>query len=282
VISDALPAETARPVVIQPSRGLLRINVGELWAYRELLAILVWRDIKVRYKQTAIGVAWAVLQPVTTMIVFTLVFGKFANFPSQGLPYPVFVFSGLLPWLYFASSLSASSMSVVSNVNLVTKVYFPRVLLPLAAVSVPAVDLLVSSVVLAALMLWFGIAIGPLAPLILVFLVLALATAFGTGLFFSALNVRFRDVPYIIPFLVQIWLYLSPVIYPVSALPERWQWVLSLNPMTAVIDGFRWALLERPAPDPAKVAVSALVAVLMVLAGYAFFRRAERQFADKI
>ena len=271
-----------RVAVIKPSTGWPTIDLRELWHYRELLGILVWRDVKVRYKQTLIGVAWAVLQPFMTMVVFTVIFGKFAKFPSDDLPYPIFVYSGLLPWTYFASSLTQSSSSLVANATLVTKVYFPRVLLPLAAVSVPVVDFLLALVVLVGMIFYFGVPLGSAVALAPLFLLLGLATVLGVGFWLSALNVRYRDVPYAIPFLVQIWLFLSPVIYPAGALPEHWKWLFSLNPMNAVISGFRWAVLDTPAPDVRQLVLGCLAATIFLVSGLAFFKRSEPRFADTI
>jgi homopolymeric O-antigen transport system permease protein len=278
----AVPDRDARVTVIKPAPRWPHLDVSELWHYRELLARLVWRDVVVRYKQTSIGITWAILQPFLTMVVFTFVFGRFANFPSKGLPYPIFTYSALLPWTYFASAVALSSVSIVSNRALVTKVYFPRVLLPLAAVTVPIADFLPAFLVLVGMMFWYStfptIAIL-LAPL---FLLMALAAALGVGLFLSALNVRYRDVPYAIPFLIQIWLYLSGVVYAIDALPEKWQWVLSLNPMTAVISGFQWGVVGTPAPELAKTLVSIAATGLFVVIGLWFFRRSEPRFADTI
>jgi homopolymeric O-antigen transport system permease protein len=272
----------ARVTIIKPAPRWPHLDLPELWHYRELLARLVWRDIAVRYKQTSIGIAWAVVQPFLTMVVFTFVFGRFANFPSKGLPYPIFTYSALLPWTYFASAVALSSASIVSNRGLVTKVYFPRVLLPLASVSVPIADFLPAFLVLVGMFFWYStfptIAIL-LAPL---FLAMALAAALGVGLFLSALNVRYRDVPYAIPFLIQIWLYLSGVVYAINSLPEKWQWVLALNPMTAVINGFQWGVLGTSAPELSKTLVSVAATVLFVVVGLWFFRRSEPRFADTI
>jgi lipopolysaccharide transport system permease protein len=217
-----------------------------------------------------------------SMIGCTLIFGKFAQFSSEGLPYQVFAFSGLLPWTYFASALALSSASVVSNQNLVTKVYFPRVFLPFAASAVPAVDFAVAFVVLLGLMAWFGVGIGPAIAMLPLFLALAFVTALGVGLFLSAINVRYRDVPYAIPFVVQLWMWLSPVAYAVTALPENYQWIFALNPMTGVINGFRWALLGTPAPSPGQLAVSVAAAFVFFVGGLAYFRRSEPRFADTI
>ena len=272
----------ARVTVIKPSPRWPHLDLAELWHYREVMAHLVWRDVSVRYKQTSIGVAWAVLQPFLTMVVFTFVFGRFANFPSKGLPYPIFTYSALLPWTYFASAVALSSVSLVSNRGLVTKVYFPRVLMPLASVSVPIADFLPAFLVLVAMMAWYSV--WPSLALLLApfFLLMALVAALGVGLGLSALNVRYRDVPYAIPFLIQIWLYLSGVVYAISALPERWQWVLSLNPMTAVITGFQWGVVGTPAPELGKTLVSVAATAIFFVVGLWFFRRSEPRFADTI
>ncbi len=282
VDSASEPSSSPRVTVIRPAARWPHLDIPELWHYRELLLRLAWRDVAVRYKQTSIGVLWAILQPFLTMVVFTLVFGKFANFPSKNVPYPIFVYSALLPWTYFASSLSAASSSLVSNKALVTKVYFPRVLLPLAAVLVPLVDFLFAFVVLVGLMAWFDVWPGLALVLAPLFLLMALLTALGVALFLSAVNVRYRDVPYAIPFIIQIWLFLSGVVYAISALPEKWQWVLALNPMTAVISGFQWGVLDAPAPDLGKTLVSIAAMAVIFVVGLWFFRRSEPRFADTI
>jgi len=279
----AEPADRSdRVVVIRPDPRWPHLDAGELWHYRELLFRLAWRDIAVRYKQTSIGVTWAILQPFVTMVVFTLVFGKFAEFPSKGVPYPIFTYSALLPWTYFASAVAISSASLVANKALVTKVYFPRVLLPIAGVSVPALDFLLAFVVLAGMMVWF--AVWPslailLAPL---FLFMGLVSALGVGLFLSAVNVRYRDVPYAIPFLMQIWLYFSGVVYAITALPEHYQWILALNPMTAVINGFQWGVIGTEPPGLGKTLVSVAAASFFFVGGLWYFRRSEPRFADTI
>ena len=273
---------SARETVIRPAPRWPHLDVRELWHYRELGFRLAWRDVAVRYKQTSIGVLWAILQPFLTMVVFTLVFGKFADFPSKGVPYPIFVYSALLPWTYFASSLSTASSSLVSNKALVTKVYFPRVLLPLAGVVVPLVDFLIASVILVGMMFWFTVWPSPALALAPLFLLMALITALGVGLFLSALNVRYRDVPYVIPFVTQIWMYVSGVVFALTALPERWQWLLAINPMTAVINGFQWGVLSSPAPDLGKTLVSVASMVVMFTVGLWFFRTSEPRFADTI
>lgn len=271
-----------RVTVIRPAPRWPHLDLPELWHFRELLFRLAWRDIAVRYKQTSIGITWAILQPFLTMVVFTLVFGKFAEFPSNGVPYPIFTYSALLPWTYFASSVALSSSSVVSNRTMVTKVYFPRVLLPLAGVTVPIADFVFASAVLVGMMAWFQV--WPIWAIVLApaFLFMALITALGVGLFLSAVAVRYRDVPYTIPFLIQIWMFVSGVVYAISALPERWQWLLSLNPMTAVIAGFQWGLLGTPAPDLGKTLVSIVSAAAFFVVGLGYFRRSEPRFADTI
>jgi len=272
-----------RVFVIRPAPSWPHLDVGELWHYRELLFTFVWRDIKVRYKQTFIGVAWALLVPVFTAAVYTVVFGKFAKFPSGNLPYPILVFSGLLPMQYFTSALTQASGSLVQNVALVTKVYFPRVLLPMGGVLVPFVDFLIGFAVLLGLMAWFGIwPGGPAVLLAFPFLLLALVTALGVGFGLSALNVRYRDVPYAIPVFLQVLPLLSGVPYAVESIPEKWQWLLSVNPMTAVISGWRWAVLDAAPPDLGRLAVSLAVACLLFLVGLTFFRRSEPRFADTI
>jgi lipopolysaccharide transport system permease protein len=281
-VGDALAFRPDRVTVIRPAARWPRLDLRELWHYRELLGRFVWRDVKVRYKQTFIGVAWAILQPFLTMVVFTLIFGKFANFPAQGQQYPVFVYSGLLLWSYFSSALMGASTSLVANVPLVTKVYFPRILLPSAASLVPLVDFVMAFSVLVGLMAYYHTSFGHMAYLAPSFLLIAVVTALGTGLFFAALNVRYRDVPYVIPFIVQTWLYVSSVIYPLAALPLKWQWVLAFNPMNGAITGFRWALIGTPPPDTGQFLVSVGSAIVIFLLGLAFFRRSEPKFADTI
>ena len=280
------PVSTAerrnRVTVIRPAPRWPHLDLRELWHYRELLWRLAWRDIAVRYKQTSIGVAWAILQPFLTMVVFTLVFGRFANFPSNNVPYPIFTYSALLPWTYFATAVALSSASVVSNRALVTKVYFPRVLLPLAGVTVPIVDFMLALVILFGMMIWFDV--WPILAIVLapLFLFMAFVAALGVALLLSAVNVRYRDVPYAIPFLMQIWLYVSGVVYAISALPEKWQWVLALNPMTAVISGFQWGFLGTPSPELGKTLVSVAATAAFFVVGLWYFRRSEPRFADTI
>ena len=280
--SDAVDAAT-RVTVIKPAPRWPSLDIPELWHFRELLGRLVWRDIVVRYKQTFLGVAWAILVPILTAVVYVIVFGKFANFPSGDVPYPSLVIAGVLPMQYFASALTGSSMSLAANLQLVTKVYFPRTLLPLASVIVPLIDFVVGLPVLLALMwyydTWPGGAEVVFAPL---FMALAVLTALGCGLFLSAVNVRFRDVRYMIPVFLQVLPLLSGVMYAVDQIPVKWQWVLSLNPMTTVISGWRWAVIDAPAPDPGQAAVGFSVAGVLFLVGLAVFRSSEPRFADTI
>jgi len=272
-----------RVFVIRPAPRWPHLDFGELWHYRELLGTFVWRDIKVRYKQTFLGVTWAILVPVFTAAVYVIVFGKFAKFPSGTTPYPTLVYAGLLPMQYFTSSLNGSSISLVSNANLVTKVYFPRVLLPLAAVSTPIVGFLLGMLVLLGLMAKYGTwPSGPQVVLAPVFILLALVTALGAGFFLSALNVRYRDVPYAIPVFMQVLPFVSGVPYELSQIPAKWQWIFSINPITTVIAGWRWAVLGAHAPNPGQAAVGVAVAVLFLLGGLTFFRRSEPRFADTI
>ena len=247
-LEKGAPAKALWPeptVVIQPGRHLFALDINAIWEYRELLYFLVWRDLKIRYRQSVIGVGWVILQPLLTMIVFTAVFGNFVGVPSDGLPYPIFIFSALLPWNLFANSLSRGSASVVGNTQLVSKIYFPRLILPLSGVLSPVADFAVAFVILIGMMVWFGISPtwGILALPLLV--MLAILTALSISLWLSALNVRYRDVGHAVPFLVQIWMFITPVTYPVSLVPEKWRLLYSLNPMTGVIEGFRWALLGQ-------------------------------------
>jgi lipopolysaccharide transport system permease protein len=269
-------------IIIQPGGGLFHLDLKAIWQYRELLYFLIWRDVKVRYKQTAIGAGWAIFQPLMTMIIFTVIFGNFAKIPSDDLPYPIFAYTALLPWNNFAQAISRSGVSLVGNANLISKVYFPRLIIPLSAAVAPLVDFAVSFVILLAMMAWFGIAPTSDVLALPLFLLLALATALAVGLWLSALDVRYRDVGYTIPFLVQIWMYASPVAYPVSLVPERWRLLYSLNPMAGVIEGFRWALLGKGHPDFGVMMASAVVVMALLLGGIVYFRQMERTFADVV
>jgi lipopolysaccharide transport system permease protein len=284
----ALEAPTAKSpeplpsLLIEPPAGWASLGLKELWEYRELLFFLTWRDIKVRYKQTALGAAWAVIQPVFMMVVFSLFFGKLGGIPSDGLPYPVFVFCALLPWQLFAFALSESSNSLVSNQNLITKVYFPRLVVPISAVLGGLIDFCIAFVILLGMMAYFGIVPGAAVLALPLFVLLAVATALGVGLWLSALNVQYRDVRYTIGFLTQFWLFATPVAYPSSIIPGRWRWLYGLNPMAGVVEGFRWALLGKAeAPGPL-LAVSVGVVVLIFVSGLYYFRRMEETFADRV
>jgi lipopolysaccharide transport system permease protein len=269
-------------VVIQPAKGLFHLELGALWRYRELLRSLVWRDIKVRYKQTAIGAGWAILQPLLTMVIFTVVFGNLAKIPSDGLPYPIFTYTAILPWTYFAQGLNRSGNSLVGSAHLITKVYFPRLLMPLSALGAPTVDFLFSFLILLGLMAWYGIIPTWSVLALPLLLLLAILTAITAGLWLSPINVKYRDVSYTLPFLTQVWMYASPVVYPVSLVPEQWRWLYSLNPMVGVIEGFRWALLGKQSPDLMVVAMSASVVLAFFFGGIVFFKRMERMFADVV
>jgi lipopolysaccharide transport system permease protein len=269
-------------LVIQPGRAWFRLDLATLWEYRELLYFLVWRDLRVRYKQTAIGATWALLQPLMTMMIFTVIFGHFARIPSDGLPYPIFAYTALLPWTYFASALNRSSTSVVAEAHLISKVYFPRALLPLAGTLSGIVDFALAFVLLLGLMTWYGISPTWGLFVLPLFLLLALAMALAVGLWCSALNVRYRDVALTIPFLTQCWMYASPVAYPASLVPENWRLFYSLNPMAGVVEGFRWALLGKQGPDFVVMAVSTVVVALLLVGGLVFFKHMERTFVDVV
>ena len=278
----AVPLASPDAVVdIEPSTGLRPINVRELWAYRELLYFLVWRDIKVRYKQTALGAVWAILQPVMTMAVFAVFLGRLAHVPSDGLPYPLFSFAGLVPWTYFATAVSTGALSIVGSQNLISKVYFPRLLIPLSSAVTPLVDFGITMVTLAAMLMWYRVVPGAAIVWLPLFVLLAFATAFATGLWLSTLTVLYRDVRHLVGFLMQFWMFATPVAYPASLVPEKWRVIYGLNPMTGVVEGFRWALVGGPAPGPI-VAASAAVVIVMLVTGVMFFRRSEGTFADVI
>jgi len=288
VIESELQATKLQPIAdisvirIEPSRGWVSIELSELWTYRELLYFLIWRDVKVRYKQTVIGIGWAILQPLLTMVIFTMIFGNFAKIPSDGLPYPVFAFTALLPWNLFAGALNRCTLSLVGSANLITKVYFPRLIVPVSAIISGIIDFAIAFVFLLGLMLWFHIVPTWGAIALPIFLLLTLITALAVGLWLSALDVRYRDVGHAIPFLIQIWMFLSPVAYPLSVVPEKWRLLYSLNPMVGVIEGFRWALLGKESPDFMVIAVSTAVVVALLLSGLVSFPRLERTFADVV
>ncbi len=267
-------------VVFEPSKGWTSLKLKELWKYRELLYFLTWRDVKVRYKQTTLGVAWTVIQPLMTMVIFSLIFGQLAKLPSEGIPYPVFSYAALLPWQLFSGALTRSGTSLVGNANLLTKVYFPRLIIPLSAITAGLVDFAISFLVLIGLMLYYGI-FPNWAVLLLPFLVLfAVLTALGVGLWLSALNVQYRDVQHMIPFLVQVWMFASPVAYSAVLIPKGpWRIVYGLNPMAGVIQGFRWTLLNGKPPDELMI-VSLIMVVMLLVSGLFYFKRMEKTFAD--
>jgi lipopolysaccharide transport system permease protein len=280
VSSVAAPTRVRR---IQPRRRRVSLDLRELWAYRELLFFLIWRDVKVKYKQTALGAAWAILVPLLATIVFTLLFHRGLHLKSEyHVPYPLFVFTAMLPWTYFTACLSASSTSIVGNQNLITKVFFPRLIIPLGSVVAPVIDFLCAFTVLIGMFLWYGRAPHWHAVVIPVFLGMALLAAFGVGLWLSALNVRYRDVPYVLPFLIQIWFFVTPILWGITAVKPHTQSLLALNPMTGVIDGFRWAVLGRGLPHYRVYLESLGIGLAITLSGLWYFKRVERYFADLI
>jgi lipopolysaccharide transport system permease protein len=267
-------------VRVEPSRSWAPLKIGELWRYRELLYFLVWRDIKVRYKQTLLGAAWAILQPVLTMVVFSIFFGRLARMPSDGIPYPIFSYTALVPWTLFAYGLNQGSNSLVGGANLLKKVYFPRLCMPLAAVLSGIVDFLLAFVMLVVMMFYYGVPPSLRILWLPLFVLLTLVTALAVALWLSALNVHYRDVRFIVPFVLQIWLFATPIAYPSSLLAEPWRTLYGLNPMVGVVEGFRWALLDvTTAPGPV-VGVSALVTLGLLVSGAYYFRRMEKTFAD--
>jgi lipopolysaccharide transport system permease protein len=302
------PKTTSRlpRVRIEPSTGWVSLKIKELWEYRELLYFLTWRDIKVRYKQTTLGAAWAIIQPFLTMVVFSLFFGRLANVPSDGLPYPIFSYAALVPWTFFAQGMTQSTLSLVNSSNLLKKVYFPRLVIPISSVLAGVVDFILAFIVLLGMMIYFGInpftvqipfplfthSSLPIGPVIYVanfnflwlsyFFLLAFVTSLGVGLWLSAMNVQFRDIRYVVPFLVQIWMFITPIAYPSSLLGEPWRTLYGINPMAGVVEGFRWALLgTNTAPGPI-IIVSSVVAILLLVTGAFYFRRMEKTFADVV
>jgi lipopolysaccharide transport system permease protein len=279
---QSLPNEDLPTLLISPPTRWIPLQLSELWEYRELLYFLVWRDIKVRYKQTALGAAWTVVQPLFMMLVFSLFFGRLAKVPSDGTPYPVFTFCALIPWQLFANALTESSNSLIGNQNLITKVYFARLVIPIAAVLTGLVDFLIAFSILLAMMLYYGIVPGWAIVALPAFILLAILTALAVGLWLSALNVQFRDVRYTMNFLVQFWLFATPVAYPSSIVPEQWRVLYGINPMVGVVEGFRWALLGKSQPPGAMLLVSVLVVLVLLVGGLYYFRRMEQEFADVV
>jgi len=277
-------AQSVAPITrIQPSRGWVGVNVGELWRHRELLYFLIWRDVKVRYKQTLLGAAWAILKPLFSMVIFTIIFGRLAEVPTDGAPAPVFYFTALLPWILFQDGVSKASASLVAGRSLVTKVYFPRMVVPLASVLAGVVDFALSGLVLGAMMVFYGVRAGPALWSLPLFLILTLLASIGVGLWLSALNVAYRDIAYVTPFVLQAWMYASPVAYSATLIPEgAGRLAYGLNPMAGVIQGFRWAVLGVGQPEADMLWISLGVAGLLLVSGVAYFRRVERTFADVI
>jgi lipopolysaccharide transport system permease protein len=278
------PTPSSKPPILRiaPRIHWWALPAGELWEYRELLYFFVWRDIKIRYKQTAIGAAWAVLQPLLTMLIFSLFFGRLAHIPSQGLPYAIFYYSALLPWMYFAAALQNATNAIVENQRLITKVYFPRLALPFSSVLSGLVDFGISFLMFVVLMIYYGIRPGAAALWLPAFLLLSIATALGVGLWLSALNAIYRDVRYVLPFLVQFWMFASPVAYPASLVPQKWRWLYGLNPMAGVIEGFRWSLTGHGEPPGRLVLLSSAVVVVVLLSGIAYFQKMETVMADVV
>ena len=268
--------------MIKPTSGWAALNLRDMWLYRELVFFMTWRDLKVRYKQTLLGVGWAILQPFLTMVVFSIFFGNLAKVPSDGVPYPIFSYTALIPWTLFSKALQDASRSLVANSHMITKIYFPRMILPISSVLAGVADFLIAFIVLLGMMFYYKIAPTANVWALPLFLLLALITAVGVGLWLSALNVLYRDINYILPFLTQFWMYLTPIAYPSSMVPEQWQAVYALNPMTGVVEGFRWALLGTGQPPGVMTLVSAGVAVILLVSGMFYFKRMERLFADRV
>lgn len=275
------PNKEPNTIIIQSLDGWIPIDLKEVWDYRELLYSFVLRDIKVRYKQTALGATWAVIQPFFMMVIFSLFFGRLAKIPSEGIPYPIFSYAALLPWTLFAEGLTRSTSSMITNSNIMTKVYFPRLILPISGVISPLVDLAIAFIILLGMMLYFGFVPTLNVIWLPAFLILALATSLGAGLWLSALNVQYRDFQYTVPFLIQLWLFASPVVYPSVLLPEPYRTIYGLNPMAGVIEGFRWALLGT-SPPSALIMISVLIVIAILISGAYYFRRMEKTFADVV
>jgi len=280
--AKSLKKEDIPLIRIEPSKGWVSLKLRELWDYRELLYFLTWRDVKVRYKQTVLGAAWAIIQPFFTMIVFSVFFGRLAKVPSDGIPYPIFSYAALVPWTFFAHGLTQASNSLVSHANLIKKVYFPRLAMPVARLLAGTVDFVLAFIVLLIMMLAYGILPTLNALWLPLFLLLALITSLGTALWLSAMNVQFRDVGYTVPFITQFWMFITPIAYPSSLLSEPWKTLYGINPMAGVVEGFRWALLGTDTPPGPIIAVSSLAALALLVSGAFYFRRMEKTFADVV
>ena len=286
--SSAVPAPPALAragafrTVIEPASGWVSLNLGELWRYRDLLSLLAWRDFSIRYRQSVLGIGWAIVRPVLSVLVFTAIFGVVAELPSDGIPYPLFSFAAMMPWLYFSTALTNATNSVVNGGGLLTKVYFPRLILPMASIASGLADLVIQFILLCGLMLWYGIAPTWAILLVPLFIIECMVVSLGLGLWLTALNVKYRDIGQLVPFMVQIWMYLTPIVYASSMVPERYRILYSLNPMVGVIDGFRWAMLGQKSPDWTMLAVSSSVVVFLFVTGLFYFRRVETSFADNV
>jgi lipopolysaccharide transport system permease protein len=276
------PGGVVSVTAIRPTRGLASLKLKDVWEYRELIYFLVWRDVKVRYKQTVLGAAWVIVQPLLTMLIFTLIFGMLIRVPSEGLPYSVFVYTALVPWGYFSDAISRGSGSLVANTNLISKVYFPRLVIPISAVVTPVIDFVLSFFILLGLITWFNIKPTWAIVALPIFLGFTMVTALAISLWFSAANVKYRDVGYTVPFLIQVSMFASPIVYPISIIPGRWRLLYSLNPLVGVIEGFRWALLGKESPNFWAMGISAASLILLLAGGAIYFKRMERSFADVI
>ena len=282
MIAPTTTPRSPETVLIRPSTGLAALNLGDLWTYRELILFMIWRDLKVRYKQTLLGAAWAVIQPVLTMLVFNFVFGTVAKVPTDGVPYPIFSYTALLPWGLFTTALNTASRSLTANQNMITKIYFPRLVLPMASVLGGVVDFGIAFLILIVMLVYYHVTPNSAVWTLPLFLLLALMTALGTALWLSAINVQYRDVNYVLPFLTQFWLFLTPVAYSAKVISEKWQIVYSLNPMAGVVNGFRWALLGTDTGPGLTMGVSTAIALIVMVSGLFYFRSMERTFADTI
>jgi lipopolysaccharide transport system permease protein len=278
---SALP-DTRSVIVVRARTGALNLDLNAVWQYRELLYFLVWRDVKVRYAQAALGTGWAIVQPLIAVAIFTVIFHLFARLPSDGLPYPVFAMAAVLPWTYFSEAARRSAFGLVGDADLVKKVYFPRLIIPLANIVSPLIDFAITLMVLIALMAWYGIALSPNVVFLPIFVVMTMALSLSIGLWLGPINVRFRDVMHTLPFVLQIWMYATPIVYPFSMVPERWRTLYALNPTVGLIEGFRWALLGHGTLDVKALMISAAVITAALFCGLVWFRRAERSFADII
>jgi len=268
--------------VIRPSSGWFDLDLGAVWRYRELLFFLVWREVKIRYKQAALGVAWAIVQPLFTVLIFTTIFGIFARFPSDGLPYPVFALAAVLPWTYFAEALRRGATGLVTDAELVRKIYFPRLIIPVAGVTSPLVDFLFGMLILIGVMAWYGLSPGWTILLLPFWLLITLALALAIGLWLGPINVRYRDVMHTLPFITQVWMFATPIVYPLSMIPPKWQALYSINPMVGIVEGFRWSLLGTGMPNLLSIGISFAVIAIALAGGAVYFRKMERSFADVI